>query len=57
MEPRLIVAYSLIVVLVVSLTGAFLWATRDRRAEGRAYRRHERLRRLAKAQKSRTHAD
>ena len=48
MEPRLIVAYALILGLLVCLAGAILRMTQRRRAAARAYRRHQRLR-LAKA--------
>jgi ABC-type Fe3+ transport system permease subunit len=41
MEPRLILAYALILLLALCLTAAWLWYSRHWRGHRRAYRRSE----------------
>ena len=41
MEPRLLLAYALIVVLAACLVGVWFWYSRGWRGDRRAYRRSE----------------
>ena len=44
-DARFIIAYGLILLIVLGLGGAWLYVTRERRAERRAFLRQERRRR------------
>ena len=51
MEPRLVLAYALILLIVGGLLAVFLRATREARAIRRSYRRAERERRRLRAER------
>jgi hypothetical protein len=45
MEPRLLLAYAMIAVLVLSLVAVWYWISRDWRRQRRGYRENDAMRR------------